>query len=166
MSAADLSPRMVERVEAVAERLERLAVAPAPSALTDPDEPGGEQWEWGQVWAHLAEFPDYWMDRIGEVLDADPAGDPRPFGRTKEDPHRVGAIERDRSTPPPELMGALREQLVRLGALLGGMAPEDWARPVQHPTLGTMEMPRVFETFLVGHLEDHAAQLESLTEGS
>jgi hypothetical protein len=62
-------------------------------------------------------------------------------------------------------MGDLREQLVRLGALLGGMAPEDWARPVQHPTLGTMELPRVFETFLVGHLEDHAAQLESLTEG-
>jgi hypothetical protein len=157
---------MVERVEAVAERLERLAPAPAPARLTDPDELGGERWEWGQVWAHLAEFPEYWMDRIREVLDADPGGDPRPFGRTKEDPDRVGAIERDRARPPSELMGVLREELVRLGSLLGAMAPEDWGRPVQHPTLGTMEMPRVFETFLVGHLEDHAAQLESLTEGS
>jgi hypothetical protein len=166
VSASDPSPSMLERVEAVAKRFERLAVAPVPAGLTDPDEPGGERWEWGQVWAHLAEFPEYWMDRIREVLDADPSGDPRPFGRTKDDADRIGAIERDRSAPPSELMGVLREQLVRIGALLGGMTPEDWARPVQHPTLGTMEMPRVFETFLVGHLEDHAAQLESLTEGS
>jgi hypothetical protein len=153
---------MLRRVEAAAARLEGLAGEPAPDGMTDPDEPSGERWEWGQVWAHLAEFPGYWMDCVRDVLEADPAGDPRPFGRTKADPDRVAAIERDRSTPVPELMASLREELVGLGALLGSMTKEDWARRVEHSTLGTMDMTRAFEEFLVGHLEDHAAQLESL----
>ena len=164
MSIPDPSPGFLERAEAAAATLERLAREQPPSVLTDADERTGERWEWGQVWAHLAEFPSYWMDRIREVLEADPSGDPRPFGRVSTDPDRVGAIERDRATPVDQLMARVRERLVALGALLGAMSPEDWARTVRHSTLGTMDMPRVFEVFLVGHIEDHARQLESLVE--
>ncbi|MFL5797549.1 MAG: DinB family protein [Actinomycetota bacterium] len=156
----------VERLEAARARLERLAGAePAPGALTDADEPTGERWEWGQVWAHLAEFPGYWMARLREVFASaarDRSGEPPPFGRTSTDPGRIAAIERDRDTPPERLMVRLRGDLDDLRELLAEMSPADWELHVRHPTLGVLDAPRVFETFLVGHLEAHAGQLESL----
>jgi hypothetical protein len=155
----------LERLEAVRIRLERLAGRESPAgSLTDPDEPSGERWEWGQVWAHAAEFPAYWMARIREVL-AVPAGVPPPFGRTKADPDRIGAIERDRSMPVERIMIRLRGDLDDLRDLLAEMSAGDWERRVEHQTLGVMDMSRVSDQFLVGHLEAHAEQLEGLLGG-
>jgi len=156
----------LERLEAVRARLERLArVEPPAGALTDADEPPGERWEWGQVWAHLAESPASWMARIREVL-ADPAGrggrEPPPFGRTTADPDRIAAIERDRHTPPERLMVRLGGDLDDLRDLTAEMSAADWETRVHHSTLGVLDMSRVFEGFLVGHLEAHAGQLEGL----
>ena len=156
----------LERLEAVRARLDRLASAEPPTgALTHADEPTGERWEWGQVWAHLAEFPGYWMARLREVLAGagrTRSGEPPPFGRISTDPGRVAAIERDRHTPPERLMVRLGGDLDDLRELLAEMSPPDWEFRVRHQTLGVLDMPRVFETFLVGHLEAHAGQLESL----
>ncbi|MDP9341093.1 MAG: hypothetical protein M3Q23_03070 [Actinomycetota bacterium] len=156
---------LIARVDAVAERLERLAPHPPPAGLTDPDQPGGERWEWGQVWAHVAEFPEYWLDQIDEAF-ASPDEGPVSFGRTKADPHRVEAIERDRRTPPADLMARIEPQLARLRAAVVGFTPEQWStRRFAHPTLGQMDLSRIMEDFLVGHLEAHADQLESLVRG-
>ena len=45
-------------------RLAEHAARPLPAGLTDPDPGAEERWEAGQVWAHLAEFPGYWLDQI------------------------------------------------------------------------------------------------------
>lgn len=160
------SKEYVDRLGAVRARFAALAEEePAPGALTEPDEPSGERWEWGQVWAHLAEFPAYWMHQLEPVL-AGPAGDPPPFGRTKTDPGRIGAIERARARPVRELHGALEPQLEDLRRLIEGLSGDQWSRRVSHSTLGIMDMPRVLEVFLVGHLEQHADQLDGLLAGS
>jgi hypothetical protein len=160
---------LLERLEAVRARLERLAHAePAAGALTAPDEPSGERWDWGQVWAHLAEFPGYWLPRVREVLVSatDGAhGEPPPFGRTKQDPDRIAAIERDRHTPPDRLLVGLGGDLDDLRDLLAEMTAADWELRVRHPRLGVLDMPQVFDEFLVGHLEGHAEQLEALLPG-
>jgi len=152
----------LERLEVVRARLDRLAAErPREGALTAPDEPSGERWEWGQVWAHVAEFPAYWMARIREALsNPDPA--PVRFGRTKADPNRIAAIERDRSTPVDRILVRIHGDLDDLRDLIAEMAPSDWARGVEHRTLGVMDMARTIEEFLIGHLEGHAAQLETL----
>jgi hypothetical protein len=157
--AAAFAPRL----DAVEMRLRRLAaIAPAPAGLTDPDEPSGERWEWGQVWAHLVEFVPYWCRQIRTVLATLASAAPPPFGRVKTDATRVAAIEADRHRPPQELFAALAGQLPELRALLDAMSAQDWARTVAHSTLGTLDMPAVFEMFLVGHLESHADQLDGL----
>ncbi len=65
------------QVEAIRARLGRVerrladhAARPLPTALTDPDPGAEERWEAGQVWAHLAEFPGYWLDQVRDVLAA------------------------------------------------------------------------------------------------
>jgi hypothetical protein len=149
------------RVEVVQRRLEEHAESSPAPGLTDPDSPSGEQWEWGQVWAHLGEFVPYWCDEVRLIVRAD-RGDPVPFGRVKTDPVRVAAIEADRHRPPPELMGRLAGHLDQLRGLLRELTSIDWELRGAHSTLGVMDMPTIFDTFLVAHLESHADQLDGL----
>jgi hypothetical protein len=154
------------RLQAVEERLSRLTEAAPGTGLTDPDEATGERWDWGQVWAHVAEFPAYWIREIRRVMaDPRPQAEPPRFGRVKSDPERVGAIERDRGVPAHELMNRVRPQLREVRGLIDELASGGEGLKVAHPTLGLMDMERVLDEFLVGHLEAHADQLDSLIEG-
>jgi hypothetical protein len=155
----------LRRLDAVRSRLEEHAAsAPAPG-LTEPDQPSGERWDWGQVWAHSAEFVPYWTGQVRLIMEAG-GTDPVPMGRVKTDPGRVAAIEADRRRPPEELMARLGSQLDQLRALLREMRPDDWERRGLHSTLGVMAMPDIFEEFLIGHLEGHADQLDWLVAGA
>lgn len=150
------------RLDAVQQRLSPYGSARPAGGLTDPDPPTGERWDWGQVWAHLAEFVPYWGTEVERILGLPASEDPVPFGRVKSDPHRVEAIETDRDVPPDELLARLVTQLDELRMLLRRMDESDWARRGLHSTLGEMGMPRIVEEFLVGHLEAHAHQLDGL----
>lgn len=154
--------QFLSRIDAVEQRLRAHASSDAVGGLTEPDPPTGERWEWGQVWAHLAEFVPYWIGEVRTLLAGEGAA---PFGRTKADHERVAAIERDRGVRPSALMDRISPQLVDLRELVASMSDEDWARAGRHPTLGEMAMPRIFEEFLVGHLESHADQLDGLARG-
>ena len=154
------------RLDAVESRLAALAATVAPpTALTDADPGSGERWDGGQVWAHLAEFVPYWIDQIRTIVaagDAEPVG----FGRTKNDAGRITAIARDRTLPVAVLWSDTRTDIALLRALLDELSPEAWRARGLHPTLGVMGMERIVDDFLVGHLEQHADQLEALGRGS
>lgn len=151
----------IARLDAVRPRLERLAATPPPAALTDPDARTGERWEWGQAWAHVAEFPAYWTRQVRFFLDL-PGDEPVPFGRVSSDPDRLGAIEADRHTPATQLWARVSEDLDELRTLIEELTDDQWRRRGLHSTLGVMGMPEIFDEFLVGHLESHAIQLEGL----
>lgn len=149
-----------ERLDAVERRFAALAERDA-TGLTDPDPRSGERWDAGQVWAHSAEFPAYWLGEVATVVGAW-AGQPVPFGRVKTDAGRLAAIERDRTTDRAELADRVREGVAAVRVRLATLADEAWAAEGVHPTLGVMSLERIVEEFLVGHLEEHATQLESL----
>ena len=154
------------RLAAVEQRLEVHAARRAPTGLTVPDEGGTERWEAGQVWAHLAEFPAYWLGEIERIIRAVDAGErePIPFGRTKTDAGRLAAIERDRRVAPEKLLQRIREAFHRAEDALLDYLPPMWDRRGVHPTRGEMPASRIFEHFIVDHLEEHAAQLDALVE--
>jgi hypothetical protein len=153
----------IARLDAVEARLAAAASSePASGALTGPDPDSGERWDRGQVWAHLAEFIPYWIAQAGPVLCGQPSGEPVPFGRTKRDPERIGAIERDRREPVSALWGDTRSDIAALRTFLGTIEPEQWEMRGLHPTLGTMTVDALTERFLAGHLEEHADQLEGM----
>jgi hypothetical protein len=154
----------IARLNAVEARLAAAAAAESPpGSLTGADADTGERWERGQVWAHLSEFIPYWIAQAGPVLSNENAGEPTPFGRTKRDPERIGAIERNRNEPVPVLWDDTRADIAELRAFLGTMTPEQWTIKGRHPTKGTTTVDELVQEFLVGHLEEHADQLEGLT---
>jgi hypothetical protein len=151
------------RLDSVEARLSEAAFRePAPGAITDADPESGERWDRGQVWAHLAEFIPYWIQQAGPVLRGQPSGEPVPFGRTKKDPERIGAIERSRRESIEVLWADTSADMAQLHGFLAKIDPEQWGIRGLHPTRGAMTIDELVEQFLIGHLEEHADQLERL----
>ena len=158
---------VIARLDAVEVRLEAAAGAsPPPGALTDADPGSGERWDRGQVWAHVTEFIPYWIQQALPVIEGQPSGEPVRFGRTKSDPERIGTIERDRREPVASLWASTQDEIGQLRGFLTGISPEQWDAHGLHPTRGVMTLSDMVEEFLVGHLEQHADQLEGLESTS
>lgn len=150
---------------AVAEgRLAASADHPPPG-LTDADPATGERWDAGQAWAHVAEFVPYWQGEIERVL-AGRGSAPVPFGRTTEDPGRVGAIEAGRNEPPSDQMARLAGALMLLRTYLVGLSDTQWSARGLHERRGEMTVAEILDGFVVSHLEEHADQLEKLAADS
>ena len=151
------------RLDSVEARLAMAAsTEPMPGEITAADPESGERWDRGQVWAHLSEFIPYWIQQAGPVLRGQPSGAPVPFGRTKADPERIGAIERSRRESMDVLWADTSSDIAQLRSFLASMEPEQWHIRGLHPTRGAMTVDELVEQFLVGHLEEHATQLEEL----
>ncbi len=152
------------RLGAAQRRLAEHAARPLPPGLTDPDPGASERWEAGQVWAHLAEFPGYWLQQIRAILAARAGGAtyPVPFGRMKTDASRTEPIERERRTAPAALLQRVTDQLAELSTTLAGLPEESWSATGAHPTLGDMTLAQIVDRFAVSHLEEHADQLDLL----
>jgi anti-sigma regulatory factor (Ser/Thr protein kinase) len=103
---------------------------------------------------------------VRRILDADPEAGSVPFGRTQTDPGRLAAIARDRGADPLQLHRRAREGMATVATLLEAMRDDDWTRTGLHPTLGVMGMDGIMQRFLVGHLEEHADQLDSLAHAA
>ena len=164
MSVADSALARLDTVEA---RLAALAESsPPPDALTGADHSTGERWDRGQVWAHLAEFIPYWIAQSQPIVEVYASGEPVRFGRTKSDPERIGTIERDRHEPVAVLWGDTRDDIAELRVFLTALTPAQWDAVGLHPTRGVMPISEIVEEFMVGHLEQHADQLEALGASS
>ena len=163
MSAETAAPYL-SRLGLAERRLAEHAARPLPNGLTDPDPGASERWEAGQVWAHLAEFPGYWLEQTRSLLAkrSDGAGESIAFGRTKADAERIAAIERERRTDPAELLRRVTAQIAEVSTTLAGLPDESWTVRGLHPSIGKIGLPAIVERFIVAHLEEHADQLDGL----
>jgi hypothetical protein len=156
---------LLQRLDVVESRLAAsAAMLPPPGSLTEPDARTGERWEAGQVWAHIAEFVPYWIDQARVVITGY-NGEAVQFGRTHTDPERLAAIERDRSQPVKVLWSDAHGGIETLRRFLMLLEATAWSARGLHPTRGVMSVDRLISEFLVGHLEEHADQLDALTHG-
>jgi hypothetical protein len=152
----------LERLDEIEARARAAVVRARSAALTSADPGTGEQWEEGQVWAHMSEFVPYWIGEARIVVAGSPA--PVPFGRVKTDAARVEAIADRRHDPVEQLAEVV---LADVGILRGyieelGDTPAVWAKEGRHSTLGVMSIDAIVEEFLIGHLEQHLDQLDEL----
>jgi hypothetical protein len=152
---------LVQMLEDVEGRLIEDAAGPAPSGLTQPDEGGTERWEAAQVWAHMAEFVGYWQAQLEHVVDSY-AGQPVPFGRTKEDPGRIEGIETGRRVPIAQLMQQVHDGIEVTRRYLPTLSAAQWASVGLHSRRGEMTVPQMVMRFTIDHLEEHADQLDDL----
>lgn len=156
--AAAKAAEWLDRLDAVMRRV-RAHLDRAHPGRTEPVPGEDETWDAGQVWAHVAEFGDYWLDQLGRIL-AVGSDEAVPFGRTRRDAERIAAIERGRHDDPVRHLAAVERSADRLAALLAGMDDGDWGRTGKHETLGVMDLDDQLTHFHIGHYEEHADQLD------
>jgi threonine dehydratase len=149
------------RLASVERRLRAHARAGLPGGLTEPDPGGEERWDAGQVWAHIAEFGPFWFPELQKVV-VEGRAEPVRFGRTKDDPTRKAAIEANRDEPVAELLDRIVNYIGVVRDAVEALPPEGWQARGLHSRLGEMSVPQIIERFLVGHLEEHADQLDRL----
>jgi hypothetical protein len=159
---AEATASHLDRLDAVLERL-RAHLRIEHRGRTRPVPGEEERWADADVWAHLAEFGDYWLAQLHHVLGAS-SDEPVAFGRTRHDRGRIAAIASGRSTAPVEHLAAIERAADRLRALLCELTADDWGRAGRHETLGAMDVDRQLDEFHIGHYEQHADQLDELTE--
>jgi len=119
--------------------------------------------DWGprEVLAHVDEMLPYWTTQIRLVLAEDPAG-ATPFGRVATDPERLGRIASDRRLGCADLLDRIAADLAIAEDLLGGLTPADLERRGLHPTRGELTIAEAADRFVVTHLVEHVAQLETI----
>jgi hypothetical protein len=153
---SDRSSRLLAAVERI-----RATVPEVPDeARTSADPETGEQWDRGQVLAHVAEILPYWSEQAELVVER---GGGVPFGRVKSNPERIAAIERDRRLDTAKLLERIDQGLREVLALLGRLDEGALARTGTHERIGEMTVAAIIDRFVVEHLEEHAEQLQ---EGS
>lgn len=167
LPTGDLAIRVADELLRLDDVLTRLRGHAEPldrTGLTAPDDATGEQWDDGQVWAHLAEFGAYWRRELRLIVDAADVDDGGavPFGRTKRDPHRIAMIEAHRTTPVAELAAVVERDIAAFRADLAELSREDWSRRGRHETLGEMDLWGFLGHFVTGHYLEHADQLDGL----
>ena len=149
----------LQRLWGTEARLRQHARESSFSGTTEPDPGSDERWEAAQVWAHIGEFGDYWLVELDKVLGGEPD---QPFGRTKADEGRRAAIAAAAERSIEDYLDSALRSLDRLRALLSEFTTDEWEKAGTHPTLGRMTIADQLQHFLVGHYEEHLAQLDAL----
>ncbi len=148
---------MRARLDAARDRLRRgRPIQPGKGGPSDPET--GESWDGLNVLGHVAEFLPYWT---GELTRAMATGGT--FGR---DEAGYAARRRSIDSGPERGERALRETVEsgcgQVATFLDGLDPADLARQVDHAGRGPISLGTAIESFLIGHLEAHVEQLQSL----
>ncbi len=156
----DHSEAQASRLEGVLAQLETLMAQPGVEARLR-DAPGENEWNVLQILGHMNEAVPFWMGHCRTLANA--SGDPRPFAssRNLQSPERLEAVERGARGDPAGLMGQLRENVRTAAATLRGFSAEDLAKAGIHPRRGRMTVDEVIESFVVGHSEEHVAQIKA-----
>jgi hypothetical protein len=149
-----------ERLATAREHLARLPISsPRHAGPTDPAT--GESWHRGNVLGHLNEMLPYWTDQIRRAK----AGSGR-VGRDEEGTElRRQGIDHGDAAGEAELKRSIDKKIGGVVKLLEKLTPEDLKRTVAfHTREGDREaqIGELLQILVVGHLEEHVAQLASL----
>jgi hypothetical protein len=137
-------------------------IAGGPWQLAEDYGTGPEaSWGPGEVLAHVAEMLPFWLGEMERVIDAKGSA-PGPFGRLADDPIRIGILGRDRSLPLRVLFARVDAGYEDWADRLSTLTDAERSRIGVHPRLGDMTASAILERFVLGHGEEHKAQLTEL----
>jgi hypothetical protein len=150
--------------------LRPLVEAGEPWTLSDDFGTAPES-SWGprEALAHIEEMLSFWLGEIERILEGSAAAAagadgarPVPFGRIAADTVRLANIERGRTLPLRELYARIEDSSERVHGRLAELGPEEAQRQGLHPRQGAMTIEQIVDRYIVGHLEEHVAQLRDI----
>jgi uncharacterized damage-inducible protein DinB len=151
VSAQERIQRLERSVNQLISEIERL---PADVLYRPPSE--GE-WPVMSTLAHLAELLPYWAYQATGIA----ARPSEPFGRTLDDPDRIGAVRDHGQDSLDTAVSRVRASLAECVRMLRALPAEAWSSTGQHASRGPMTIEQLVDAFLVEHAEEHAVQIQA-----
>ena len=151
--------------EAQASRLEQVYEAVA-RLLRDTNvasrlrtAPGQNEWSAMQTLGHVTEMIPYWLNHCRVLIAA--TGAPLRFGRTPGSPERLAGVAHGATADPEVLLARLGEE-VRSGAgTIRKLSEAERGKRGISGERGEITVGEVIESFIVGHAEEHLAQVKA-----
>src|SRR5215472_5289239 len=140
--------------EGIDRLLTRLKGLPADALYREPQ---ADEWPVMSTLAHVVEMLPYWAGQA--TLIATKPG--TPFGRTHDDPGRLGAIAAHASDPVEVVRSSLQSSREAALRALKALPEAAWDATGEHRARGTMSVSQVVDAFMVRHVEEHCAQVEA-----
>jgi uncharacterized damage-inducible protein DinB len=144
----------ISRIETSVQQLIDSAEALPSQVLYAEPEPS--EWPVMSILAHVVELMPYWARQALEVSGR--SADSQPFGRTHDDPDRIGAVQQHARDSLDSMLPRVRSACSEAVELLRQIPPERWTRTARHANRGDMTVEQIVDQFLVTHVEEHLAQ--------
>jgi uncharacterized damage-inducible protein DinB len=151
--------------EAQAKRLERVYEEVA-RLLRDPgvasrlrSAPGKDAWSAMQTLGHMTEMIPYWLNHCHVLIAA--TGTPPRFGRSAGSPERLAGVAHGATATPDALLGRLEEEVQAAAGTIRKLSMAERSKRGISSERGEMTVAEVLESFIVGHAEEHLAQVQA-----
>jgi len=135
--------------------LARLEGLPSQALYREPS-PG--EWPVMSTLAHVVEMLPYWAGQC-QLIARQPGNT---FGRTHDDPGRLGAIAEHAHDPLDVVRTSLRSSATDALTTLEAIPRDQWHLTGQHVRRGPMSIEQVVDEFMVRHIEDHVVQVNAV----
>jgi uncharacterized damage-inducible protein DinB len=156
-AAASPGEAQAARLERVFEEVARLLREPKVASRLRTA-PGENEWSAMQTLGHMTEMIPYWLNHCRVLIAA--TGQPPTFGRTPGSPERLDGVARGATAEPDVLLGQLQEEVRAAAATIRRLSvAERGKRGISGKD--QMTVADVLERFIVGHAEEHLAQVQA-----
>jgi hypothetical protein len=149
--------QLAARLAAARDRLRGVPVS-ASNEPGPPDPKTGERWDRFNVLGHTAEMLPFWSSEIRKALDTGAR-----MGREPGSSSRIEGVEGGRLLGEANLRDRIDKGIASNLAMVGALSPEDLDREVDTHSQGRVTVRHALESYVVGHLEAHVAQLAELS---
>ena len=141
-----------ERLTAMVDDLAvRLAALPEASFT---QRSGAEEWTAAEVVGHMTELMPYWAHRAVAIARQPGAS----WGRSLDDPDRVGAVRTANDLPRAEALARLRNAAHEAATVLASLNENDWQTTGMHTERGATTIAELVKQGLVEHAASHVRQ--------
>ncbi len=151
--------------ETQAKRLERVYQEVA-RLLRDPSiitrlgtAPGADAWSAMQALGHVTEMIPYWLNWCRVLIAA--TGEPPRFGRTAGSPERLAGVAHGATTKPDVLLAELEGEVRGAARAIRALSATERSKRGRSSEGGEITVAEVIESFIVGHAEEHLAQVQT-----
>lgn len=149
-----------ERLTALVDQLATELTALPEASFTERR--AADQWSAAEVVGHLTELIPFWAHRA-VVIARQPGGS---WGRSLDDPDRVGAVAAAGDVPRGEALTRLRAAAHEAAALLSSIDDAGWHATGIHSERGDTPVAELVKTGLIAHVESHVRQATAAAQAA
>lgn len=156
--ATPIGETQARRLEHVYEEVARLLRDPGVASRLRTA-PGKDEWSAMQALGHMTEMIPYWLSHCRILMAA--TGAPPAFGRTPGSPERLAGVAHGAAAEPAALLVQLEGEVRTAAATIRTLSTAERQKRGVYTGRGEMTVADVLESFIVGHAEEHLAQVRT-----